>query len=58
MLNITLPGGVIREVEEGTTLDALCRDISMGLYRNACCAYVDGKVADLRDGGNWVEPRS
>ena len=49
MLNITLPGGVIREVEEGTTLDALCRDISMGLYRNACCAYVDGKVADLRD---------
>ena len=49
MLNITLPGGVVREVEEGTTLDALCRDISMGLYRNACCAYVDGKVADLRD---------
>lgn len=49
MLNIMLPGGVIREVEEGTTLDALCRDISMGLYRNACCALVDGKVADLRD---------
>ena len=49
MLNITLPGGVIREVEEGTTLDALCRDISMGLYRNACCAHVNGKVADLRD---------
>ena len=49
MLNITLPGGVIREVEEGTTLDALCRDISMGLYRNACCALVDGQVADLRD---------
>ena len=49
MLNITLPGGVVREVENGTTLDALCRDISMGLYRNACCAYVNGKVADLRD---------
>ena len=49
MLNITLPGGVVREVEEGTTLDALCRDISMGLYRNACAAYVNGKVADLRD---------
>ncbi len=49
MLNIMLPGGVVREVEEGTTLDALCRDISMGLYRNACCAYVNGKVADLRD---------
>ncbi|MBQ4333584.1 MAG: threonine--tRNA ligase, partial [Clostridia bacterium] len=49
MLNITLPGDVVRQVEEGTTLDALCRDISMGLYRNACAAYVDGKVADLRD---------
>ena len=48
MLNITLPGGVIREVENGTTVDALCRDISMGLYRNACAAYVNGKVADLR----------
>ena len=49
MLNITLPGDVVRQVEEGTTLDALCRDISMGLYRNACAAYVYGKVADLRD---------
>ncbi|MBQ7088031.1 MAG: threonine--tRNA ligase [Clostridia bacterium] len=49
MLNITLPGGVIREVESGTTIDALCRDISMGLYRNACAAHVNGKVADLRN---------
>ena len=49
MLKITLPGGVVREVEPGTTLDALCRDISMGLYRNACAAYVNGKVADLRN---------
>ena len=49
MLKITLPGDVIREVEPGTTIDALCRDISMGLYRNACAAYVNGKVADLRN---------
>ena len=48
MLNITLPGGDIRQVAEGTTVDALCREISMGLYRNACAALVDGKVADLR----------
>ena len=48
MLNMTLPGGDIRQVAEGTTVDALCREISMGLYRNACAAYVDGKVADLR----------
>ena len=48
MLKITLKGGDIREVAEGTTVDALCRDISMGLYRNACAARIDGAVADLR----------
>ena len=48
MLNITLKGGDLRQVEAGTTVDALCRDISMGLYRNACAARVDGQVVDLR----------
>ena len=48
MLKITLKGGDIREVAEGTTVDALCRDISMGLYRSACAARIDGAVADLR----------
>ena len=48
MLKVTLKGGDVREVAEGTTLDALCRDISMGLYRNACAARVNGKVEDLR----------
>ncbi len=48
MLNITLKGGDVREVAENTTVDALCRDISMGLYRAACAARVDGEVVDLR----------
>ena len=48
MLKITLKGGDIREVAQGTTVDTLCRDISMGLYRNACAARIDGAVADLR----------
>ncbi len=47
MLNINLRGD-IREVPENTTLDALCRDISMGLYRNCCAAKVNGEVKDLR----------
>ena len=47
MLKIDLRGD-IREVAENTTLDALCRDISMGLYRNTCAAKVDGVVTDLR----------
>ncbi len=48
MINITLKNGDILQVEPGTTVDALCRQLSMGLYRNACAARVDGKVADLR----------
>ena len=48
MANITLKGGDVRVVENNTTVDALCRDISMGLYRAACAARVNGEVADLR----------
>ena len=48
MLNITLKGGDVRQVAENTTVEALCRDISMGLYRAACAARVDGKTVDLR----------
>lgn len=48
MLTITLKGGDSRQVAEHTTIDALCREISMGLYRAACAARVDGQVVDLR----------
>ena len=48
MLKITLKGGDVREVAENTTVDALCRDISMGLYRAACAARINGEVVDLR----------
>ncbi|MBQ7302872.1 MAG: threonine--tRNA ligase [Clostridia bacterium] len=47
MLKISLRGDV-REVAENTTLDALCREISMGLYRAVCAARVNGVVTDLR----------
>ena len=48
MLNITLKGGDVRQVEENTTIEALCRDISMNLYRAACAARINGEVCDLR----------
>lgn len=48
MLHMTLKGGDVREVSENTTIDALCRDISMGLYRAACAARLNGQVVDLR----------
>lgn len=38
MLKITLKGGDVREVMENTTVEALCREISMGLFRAACAA--------------------
>ncbi len=48
MLNITLKGGDVRQLEENTTVEALCRDISMNLYRAACAARINGEVRDLR----------
>lgn len=48
MLNITLKGGDKKEVAENATVGALCRDLSMGLYRSACAAKADGKTVDLR----------
>ncbi len=48
MLKITLKDGSIREVADHTTIDAFCRDLSMGLYRVACAARLDGEVVDLR----------
>lgn len=48
MLHMTLKGGDIREVAENTPIEQVCRDISMGLFRAACAARLDGRVVDLR----------
>ena len=48
MINVTLKSGDVRAVESGTTADALCREISMGLYRVACAAKINGELSDLR----------
>ena len=48
MLNITLKGGDVCHVAENTPVEALCREISMGLFRAACAARVNGQVVDLR----------
>lgn len=48
MLQITLKNGDVKEVAENTTVDAFCRELSMGLYRAACAARLDGQVVDLR----------
>lgn len=45
---IKLKYGSIKEYDSPTTAAEITKDISMGLYRNACCVLVDGKVKDLR----------
>ena len=45
---IKLKDGSIKEYDAPITAAEITKDISMGLYRNACCVLVDGKVKDLR----------
>ncbi len=38
----------VKEYESGVTPIDVCKDISMGLYRNLCACLIDGKSADVR----------
>ena len=49
MIKATLKNGDVIELEKGITIADAAKQISMGLYRNATAAYVNGKVRDLRD---------
>ena len=48
MLKITLKDGALLEVEKGSSILEIAKQISEGLARNATCGEVDGKVKDLR----------
>ncbi len=47
-MKITLKGGDVREFESGMSIADIAKEISMGLYRNACAGAVNGEVCDLR----------
>ena len=47
-MKITLKEGSVKEYESSTTAAEITKDISMGLYRNACCCRINGVVKDLR----------
>ncbi len=47
-MRITLKDGSVKEYGESKSIYDIALDISEGLARAACCAKVDGKVADLR----------
>ena len=47
-MQITLKDGSVKEYGESRSIYDIALDISEGLARAACCAKVDGRVADLR----------
>lgn len=47
-MKVTLKGGEIREFENGISVADIAKEISMGLFRNACSCRINGEVRDLR----------
>ena len=48
MVKITQKDGSVKEYDQGISVGDVAKDLSMGLFRNACCGRIDGNVADLR----------
>ena len=47
-MKITLKDGSVLEYAEAKSAADITKDISMGLFRNACACKIDGAVSDLR----------
>ncbi len=47
-MKITLKDGSSRDYNEPKSAADICKDISEGLYRNACACKINGEVCDLR----------
>lgn len=47
-MKITLKDSSVKQYDSAMTAADIAKDISMGLYRNACACRIDGKVKDLR----------
>lgn len=48
MIKVQLKDGSNKEFENGICAYEVVKSISMGLYRNACCLKINGKIKDLR----------
>lgn len=48
MVQVELKGNVVKEYESGTTVAEIAKSLGGGLYKAACVAKINGKVADLR----------
>ena len=47
-MKITLKDGSVKQYDGAIRAADIAKDISMGLYRNACSCKINGKVKDLR----------
>lgn len=47
-MKITLKDGSVKEYEGAMSVSDIAKDISMGLYRNACSCKINSEVKDLR----------
>lgn len=48
MINVTLKDGSVNQYEVPISAADITKEISMGLYRNACSCKINGEVKDLR----------
>lgn len=48
MIKLTLKNGSVQEVDNGTTLFDVAKNIGGGFYKLVCVAKVDGKLTDLK----------
>lgn len=48
MVKVTLKGGVVKEYEAGTAPLDIAKALGSGLYKAACAAKINGRLADLR----------
>lgn len=48
MINVTLKDSSVKSFDAPVTAADIVKDISMGLYRNACACKINGSVCDLR----------
>ena len=47
-MKVTLKDGSVKEFSSPLTAADITKEISMGLYRNACSCRINGEVKDLR----------
>ena len=47
-MKVTLKDGSVKEFSAPVTAGDITKEISMGLYRNACSCKINGEVKDLR----------